>query len=51
MCGVSKTYPFCDATHSKTKDETDGLCCYDKNGNRLSAEEWAFNEDKEITEV
>ena len=51
MCGVSKTYPFCDGSHSKTKDEDDQLCCYDKEGNRLSSDEWAYQDDKEITDV
>ena len=51
MCGISKTYPFCDSTHSKTKDEDSQLCCYDKDGNRLSSEEWAYQEDKEIIDV
>ena len=51
MCGVSKTYPFCDGSHSKTKDEDNQLCCYDKEGNRLSSDEWAYQEDKEISDV
>jgi CDGSH-type Zn-finger protein len=51
MCGLSKTYPFCDASHGKTKDESGQLCCYDKEGNRLSSEEWSYQEDKEITNV
>ena len=51
MCGISKTYPFCDSTHSKTKDEGSQLCCYDKDGNRLSSDEWSYQEDKEIVDV
>ena len=48
MCGISKTYPFCDGSHSKTKDETNELCCYDKDGNRLTS---ISLDDQEITDV
>jgi CDGSH-type Zn-finger protein len=35
MCGLSKTQPFCDDAHEKTKDEAaDGLYQYDEAGNR-----------------
>ncbi|MGC8677400.1 MAG: CDGSH iron-sulfur domain-containing protein [Hydrogenobaculum sp.] len=31
-CGLSKTFPFCDGSHKKTKDEADGkLYIYGEN--------------------
>ena len=36
MCGLSKRYPFCDGSHTKTQDEANGvLYAYDQDGNRL----------------
>ncbi len=32
-CGLSKTKPFCDGTHKKTRDEApDGTYVYDEQG-------------------
>lgn len=34
-CGLSKKMPFCDGTHSRTRDEADGIVFfYDLDGNR-----------------
>ena len=58
MCCISKTYPFCDSSHGKTKDENNELCCYDKEGNRLTYRVCRSNknsctylDDDEITDV
>lgn len=48
MCGLSKKYPFCDGSHHKSKSETDGLCCYDNEGNRVTSVSLS---NSEITEV
>lgn len=38
MCGLSKKKPFCDASHSKIKDEGEAMACHDENGEKLSFE-------------
>jgi len=35
MCGLSKNQPFCDGSHKKTRDETEGkIYEYDEEGHR-----------------
>ncbi len=39
-CGLSENLPFCDGSHSMTKDEAPGkLCWYDADGDRHEARE------------
>ena len=48
MCGLSKKYPLCDGTHHNTLTETDKLCYYDKEANRITS---ISLDDSEMTEV
>lgn len=37
MCGLSQKYPFCDGSHTKTRDEADdALYAYDQEGNKIN---------------
>lgn len=40
-CGLSKNFPFCDASHHKTTDEQkDKIYTYDKNQTRVELPSW-----------
>jgi|HubBroStandDraft_4_1064222.scaffolds.fasta_scaffold613468_2 CDGSH-type Zn-finger protein len=40
QCGLSESKPFCDGSHRKTQNESEGLVyLYDKEGQRVSLED------------
>lgn len=50
-CGLSDSFPFCDGTHRRTRDEDEGTTyVYDADGTRRSVERVVYEDDADGSE-
>lgn len=46
QCGLSDSFPFCDGSHRRTRDEGDELYVYDEDGTREVVDEVVTVDDE-----